>query len=114
MERVRHVLGRIAVSTRPGPARLHATDSWERTGAGRAPTSIRRCARRSRRFAKLSHVEPGLQRLAADLDSREWERRHGALLDHDSLDLGYRVVVTTQALHHGGPGRVKLSVTAAA
>jgi hypothetical protein len=44
-------------------------------------------------FAKLADVEPGLQRLAADLGSGEWDRRHGALLGQDSIDLGYRVVV---------------------
>ena len=32
--------------------------------------------------------------LAADLDSGEWERRNGELLELEELDLGYRIVVT--------------------
>jgi len=35
----------------------------------------------------------GVTRLRADLDSGAWRRRHGELLGHDALDLGYRVVV---------------------
>lgn len=45
-------------------------------------------------FAKLADVEPRLQQLVADLDSGEWDRRHAALLAQDSIDLGYRVVVS--------------------
>ena len=37
--------------------------------------------------------ERGLARLGADLDSGEWERRHGHLRELDQLDLGYRLVV---------------------
>lgn len=35
----------------------------------------------------------GLRRLAADLDSGEWDRRFGHLLELDELDLGFRLVV---------------------
>jgi hypothetical protein len=35
----------------------------------------------------------GMRRLAADLDSGEWRRRWGHLLDLEELDLGYRVLV---------------------
>jgi hypothetical protein len=38
-------------------------------------------------------VRQGLARLAADLESGAWHRRHGHLLDLDELDLGYRLVV---------------------
>jgi len=48
-------------------------------------------------LAKHSDVEPGLARLRADLDSGVWERRFGALLERDSLDLGYRLVVAETA-----------------
>jgi hypothetical protein len=34
----------------------------------------------------------GLGRLRADLDSGEWNRRFGHLLELDELDLGYRVL----------------------
>jgi SAM-dependent methyltransferase len=43
-------------------------------------------------FAKLSDVDSGLTRLRQDLLSGEWHQRHGSLLSHDSLDLGYRLV----------------------
>jgi SAM-dependent methyltransferase len=38
-------------------------------------------------------VEEGLDRLAADLESGQWERRHAGLLDLDELDRGYRLLV---------------------
>lgn len=38
-------------------------------------------------------VEPGVERLAADLESGAWHERHGGLLGLDELDLGYRLVV---------------------
>jgi SAM-dependent methyltransferase len=40
-----------------------------------------------------AEVDQMIARLAADLDSGEWERRNGALLELDELDLGYRLVV---------------------
>jgi SAM-dependent methyltransferase len=36
--------------------------------------------------------EPGLERLRADLDSGRWVERHGDLLHHEAMDLGYRLV----------------------
>jgi SAM-dependent methyltransferase len=38
-------------------------------------------------------LEEGLDRLAADLESGEWERRHTDLLELDELDRGYRLLV---------------------
>ena len=40
-------------------------------------------------------VEAGAQRLAADLASGAWRQRHGALLEQDAADYGYRLVVAT-------------------
>jgi SAM-dependent methyltransferase len=40
-----------------------------------------------------AEVDDMVARLAADLDSGEWERRNGELLELDELDLGYRLVV---------------------
>jgi hypothetical protein len=37
--------------------------------------------------------EAGMARLAADLDSGEWQRRYGHLLALAELDLGYRVLI---------------------
>jgi hypothetical protein len=44
-------------------------------------------------FSKLSGVEPGLDRLSADLESGEWDRRYGEILMKTELDLGYRLIV---------------------
>ncbi len=38
-------------------------------------------------------VEEGVERLRRDLESGEWTRRHGHLMELDELDLGYRLVV---------------------
>jgi SAM-dependent methyltransferase len=42
-------------------------------------------------------VDEMVARLSADLDNGEWERRNGALLELDELDLGYRLVVAELA-----------------
>ncbi|MCJ7437040.1 MAG: class I SAM-dependent methyltransferase [Acidimicrobiia bacterium] len=41
----------------------------------------------------LSDVEPGIERLAGDLESGAWHEHHGALLELDELDLGYWLLV---------------------
>lgn len=38
-------------------------------------------------------AEAGLERLRRDLETGEWARLHGHLLDRDSYDAGYRLVV---------------------
>jgi SAM-dependent methyltransferase len=38
-------------------------------------------------------AEDGLARLAADLESGAWARRHAGLLARDELDLGYRLLI---------------------
>jgi SAM-dependent methyltransferase len=50
-------------------------------------------------FAKLDEAElaGGLARLRADLASGEWQRRHGHVLAHAALDLGYRLVIAEPA-----------------
>jgi hypothetical protein len=40
-----------------------------------------------------AEVDEMVAKLAADLDSGEWERRNGELLELDQLDLGYCLVV---------------------
>jgi SAM-dependent methyltransferase len=39
-------------------------------------------------------VEPGLERLRADLESGAWHERHGDLFELDEIDLGYRLIVS--------------------
>jgi SAM-dependent methyltransferase len=45
------------------------------------------------RLLDQDEVKRAIEKLAADLDSGEWERRNRELLELDELDLGYRLVV---------------------
>jgi SAM-dependent methyltransferase len=47
-------------------------------------------------FTKIGDVEPGVARLRRDLEDGTWIRRHGALLERESLDLGYRLIVARE------------------
>lgn len=44
-------------------------------------------------FWAIRDVEAGIARLASDLASGEWHRRHADLLEQDSHDAGYRLVI---------------------
>jgi SAM-dependent methyltransferase len=44
-------------------------------------------------FWAIADAEAGLQRLQQDLESGEWQRRYGGLMDLDAYDAGYRLVV---------------------
>jgi SAM-dependent methyltransferase len=46
-------------------------------------------------FSQIDEQETsiGLRRLASDLETGEWERRYGRLLDMDEADIGYRLVI---------------------
>ena len=44
-------------------------------------------------FTEIGDLRPGLDALRRDLESGEWRRRYGDLLERDSLDIGYRLVV---------------------
>ena len=46
-------------------------------------------------FRKIPDLDTGLRRLREDLDSGAWARRNGEILDRETLDVGYRLVVTT-------------------
>src|SRR5262249_14673591 len=43
-----------------------------------------------------AHNLDGLDRLAADLSSGHWERKHGDVLAANELDIGYRLVICDQ------------------
>jgi SAM-dependent methyltransferase len=44
-------------------------------------------------FWVIGNLEAGLQKLRQDLETGEWERRHGDLLTLDTYDAGYRLVI---------------------
>ena len=45
-------------------------------------------------FAMIEGVDAGLAKLAADLDSGEWQRRYADLLARENMDFGYRIIST--------------------
>ena len=46
-------------------------------------------------FSLMTDVDRGVARLRADLDSREWQKRYGAILAESELDLGYRLLIAS-------------------
>jgi SAM-dependent methyltransferase len=44
-------------------------------------------------FPRLENVEPRLRLLRRDLESGDWRRRYGELLELEQMDYGYRVLV---------------------
>ena len=44
-------------------------------------------------FWAIANAEAGLQRLEQDLESGEWQRRYGGLMELETYDAGYRLVV---------------------
>ncbi|UKY54782.1 hypothetical protein [Streptomyces inhibens] len=50
-------------------------------------------------FAQLppSVVEPAMAKLRAALDSGAWRRRHADLLDKESVDYGYRLLIAGES-----------------
>lgn len=98
LEELRRVLGRISVFDVPVPR--DCTDGFRGAYWCRPEAYLDAGVRSAiSSFAKLApdELEQGLARLAGDLRSGEWERRHGRLRSLASLDLGYRLVVAEVA-----------------
>lgn len=86
-------LGRIRVDAVPVPP--DCTDGflgayWRRPAAYLDP-SVRQAIST---FSKVVNPEVGLDRLRQDLRTGVWHRRHGDVLQRESLDLGYRLITT--------------------
>lgn len=45
-------------------------------------------------FSRLPNIQDRLDRLEYDINSGAWRKKHGNLLDKESLDLGYRLVIS--------------------
>ncbi len=88
------LLGGGTVETVPVPA--DCTDgfyaAWWRRPEAYLDPAVRRSISGLARLAG-DQVEPGIQRLADDLASGAWTQRHRDLLDLDTYDAGYRLVV---------------------
>ncbi len=87
------VLGPVDIITVPVPA--DCTDGflaayWRRPEAYLDP----RVRSGISSFWKVPNVDTAMAQLALDLETGEWHRRYGHLLDLDEIDAGYRLVVT--------------------
>jgi SAM-dependent methyltransferase len=85
------------VEVRPVPIPADCTDSflaahWRRPHAYLDPDV--RAAASGIAGLPSDVVGPAVQRLTDDLAGGRWQRRHHDLLGRDSLDLGYRLVIT--------------------
>lgn len=92
MSSLADVLGEIVVTALPIPA--DCVDGF--LGAfWRRPTAYLDPVVRSgmSSFSRVSDVDARLARLHDDVESGAWRARHGALLERDALDIGYRLVV---------------------
>jgi SAM-dependent methyltransferase len=65
---------------------------WSRPEAYLDPTV--RANNSGTALADPTRLAEGLARLQADLDSGAWQRRHGDLLTRESIDMGYRLLVS--------------------
>lgn len=85
-------LGRVEVSPVPVP---HDCRDGFLYAYWRRPTAYldARIRSGSSSFWAISDADEGLRTLAQDLETGEWERRYGELLDLDAYDAGYRLVV---------------------
>jgi SAM-dependent methyltransferase len=45
-------------------------------------------------FSRISDIDNGLLRLREDLESGRWHQQYGHILNRESMDLGYRIVVS--------------------
>jgi SAM-dependent methyltransferase len=93
--RVADLLGTTDVRRLPVPADMVdgvLAAHWRRPSAYLNPEVRARASG----LAQLDQaiVDAGVDRLARDLESGVWAARHADLLDHDELDVGYRLVVT--------------------
>jgi len=92
MDQLAAWLGPVAVT--PVPIPHDCTDGflcayWRRPAAYLDPKV--RAAISS--FARLGDIAPVLDRLAHDIETGEWTRRHAELLELEEYDCGYRLVV---------------------
>ncbi len=100
MARYEAALGPISVDVVPIPA--DCTDGflgawWARPEAYFEPTV--RAGISSFSAREPDEYASGLAALAADLESGEWKRRNGHLLQRPALDLGYRLITARSTIH---------------
>jgi SAM-dependent methyltransferase len=97
MEEFQRALGGITI--RPLPIPHDCTDGFLGAYWRRPHAYLKQEVRNAiSAFVKIAGVEEGLTRLAQELADGTWERRHGHLLHQKELDLGYRLVISGEAM----------------
>lgn len=94
LEDIRQVLGELAVTSVPIPADSQdgfEAAFWRRPRAYLDPEACQ--AMSALALIPDAEREEGQRALRLDLQSGEWQRRYGELLERNELDLGYRVVI---------------------
>ena len=51
-------------------------------------------------FSRVRDIHEGLRKLEDDLDIGKWDRKYGHLLNKNSMDMGYRIVVRDKTIAH--------------
>lgn len=95
LSRVKELLNECSVSVLPvwhDHNDGFMTAFWSRPSALLDPRVQRSCSALS--LTGRAAVDNGLARLEADLDDGTWMSRHSALLEQDSFDAGFRLLVT--------------------
>ncbi len=92
LEELERILGSISVETVEIP--YDCTDGfmcayWRKPEAYLDP-KIRKAIST---FSRIPDIQEGLNRLRGEIESRTWHKKHSHLLEKESLDLGYRLVV---------------------
>lgn len=93
---LRECLGEIAIHDIPIP---HDCTDGFLYAYWRRPVAYldERLRKGSSSFSAIKGADAGLERLHSDLESGEWERRYAELLDMESYDAGYRLIVANAA-----------------
>lgn len=98
MDKLKELLNNPSIE--PVPVPWDCTDGFQAAYWRRPEFYLRREVQNSiSTFAQMpaSNVERGMKKLAADIESGEWNRRNGNLLDKDEMDFGYRLIVVNRA-----------------
>jgi SAM-dependent methyltransferase len=92
LEELDHILGGISVETIEIP--YNCTDGfmcayWRRPEMYLDPNARKAIST----FSRTPEIQEGLNKLQEDIESGEWRKKYSHLLEKESLDLGYRLIV---------------------
>jgi hypothetical protein len=93
------VLGSLKIIPVPIPA--DCTDGFLCANWNRPQNYLNKRARSAiSAFSQIRNANPGLQKLAKDLESGKWHERYRYLQQLDSYDFGYRLLILDNLLNN--------------